>query len=861
MMEVSSQASAQTLNFTCETVSGSNTQIGDSQSNIPQSTESAITAAQAVIDAAGKDLALEDAFKVVNNEENCTEGTWTLTDPPTDVCAIGIHAGNGFSIFEIDPEASSGVWQSPPRTNKQGKEQAPADLSNLFAFTCTDNGGGTDNFASLEIEKQFDSDSDREFLLEITGAGLPTPLQVSLKDDETETVQINLGNLTSGTVTLEELTQTGLENPDISCTLDETVVENGSGGFSLSNIPVEADKTTSCVVTNEADVPDPQENIIQISLQKVTDKAGEFTVNVDGVNGVTFSGSKTFDLGAGETSEQKIVEIEAGDNVWDFIVTENDPGEGFLDPVISCSITSQGENGETASADKGSLTNLEGGDTAACVVENRGVPEATLELVKVVEGGVAVSSDFDLTFGIDGSFQTVNSGHVEQISFDDDNAKPVVLSESGGPGGYDLTSISCDNGESVTFEEGGGLSGTLSFDIQPDQNVSCTYTNRFDDVDEEMEEEVEKFNETTLKLLLTHGPDRARLVRRLQEEQPLSLKDTSPLPPLKMSGEMGPEGMQGSFSMSLSGLRASMMAEDARKIRKAQDGDGMTSSFADDPYIAPYMMTRPGWDLWIEGQISRYSDDSAGRDRDGTFSILYVGADYAVAPGVIVGALVQVDHTDQDIDGDVWGEIEGTGWMVGPYFGAKIGDNLIFDARAAWGQSDNDIELESDDGGHRTGDFDMERWLVTGKLTGMYYYDGWRISPHVGVAWGTQDQDAFTNSLGQRVGSSSVTLGQLTFGPEFGYTKRLESGATLEPHLAVEGIWNFDGNEIDFATGTESTDDFRAKVEGGFIYATPDGYKFRAAGSYDGIGGDDFEAWSAKAWLNIPLDNGYAAID
>jgi hypothetical protein len=34
----------------------------------------------------------------------------------------------------------------------------------------------------------------------------------------------------------------------------------------------------------------------------------------------------------------------------------------------------------------------------------------------------------------------------------------------------------------------------------------------------------------------------------------------------------------------------------------------------------------------------------------------------------------------------------------------------------------------------------------------------------------------------------------------------------------------------------------------------PDGKALRASGSYDGIGDDDFEAWSGKLWLNIPLD-------
>ena len=305
-----------------------------------------------------------------------------------------------------------------------------------------------------------------------------------------------------------------------------------------------------------------------------------------------------------------------------------------------------------------------------------------------------------------------------------------------------------------------------------------------------------------------------------------------------------------------------MLVEDARKIREAQEGDGTKSSFGSDPYLAPYLMTRPGWDLWIEGQITRYSDDEGGRDRDGTFGIVYIGADYALAPGVIVGALVQIDHTDHDIKSDdLRGNIEGTSWMVGPYFGAKISDNLIFDARAAWGRSTNDIELDSTDSEFRTGDFDMERYLATAKLTGMYHYDGWRISPHVGVAWGNQDSDAFNNSIGQSVGSTDVSLGRVTFGPEFGYKQTLEDGSVIEPHIAIEGIWQFDGHEIDFGDSTVKTDDFRAKVEGGIIYATPDGYKFRAAGSYDGIGDDSFDAWSAKAWLNIPLDEGYAPIE
>ncbi len=41
---------------------------------------------------------------------------------------------------------------------------------------------------------------------------------------------------------------------------------------------------------------------------------------------------------------------------------------------------------------------------------------------------------------------------------------------------------------------------------------------------------------------------------------------------------------------------------------------------------------RSSFDIWVEGRISRYDDDAADLSRDGRFRILYVGADYLVAP-------------------------------------------------------------------------------------------------------------------------------------------------------------------------------------------------------------------------------------
>jgi hypothetical protein len=74
--------------------------------------------------------------------------------------------------------------------------------------------------------------------------------------------------------------------------------------------------------------------------------------------------------------------------------------------------------------------------------------------------------------------------------------------------------------------------------------------------------------------------------------------------------------------------------------------------------------------------------------------------------------------------------------------------------------------------------------------------------------------------------------------------------------LGLTGIWNFDSDDLVINGVVEETNDTRAKLEGGVMIRTPDGWALRAAGMYDGIGGDDFEAYGGSLWINIPMDEG-----
>ncbi|MGI9350994.1 MAG: autotransporter outer membrane beta-barrel domain-containing protein, partial [Rhizobiaceae bacterium] len=217
----------------------------------------------------------------------------------------------------------------------------------------------------------------------------------------------------------------------------------------------------------------------------------------------------------------------------------------------------------------------------------------------------------------------------------------------------------------------------------------------------------------------------------------------------------------------------------------------------------------------------------------------------------------QLDWTDEDVrDPDLWGEVSGSGWMVGPYVGIRLTERFFFNARAAWGQLDSDIELTDDLHGFRSGDFETDRWLVSGELVGNWHRGALRISPSIEVSYGSADQEAYKNSHGVEIGANEITIGRSTFGVELGYQRYIpETGTIIEPHISIEGLWNFSTDDTKLSDGTPlHDDDFRARVEGGFIFRKDNGINVRITGQYDGIGDSDFESYGGKAWVNIPLN-------
>jgi outer membrane autotransporter protein len=351
---------------------------------------------------------------------------------------------------------------------------------------------------------------------------------------------------------------------------------------------------------------------------------------------------------------------------------------------------------------------------------------------------------------------------------------------------------------------------------------------------------IERFLSHGLTNLLDDEPDRPRFIRRF----PGSLWGGGPgatSSPFNLS--QSETGNDIAFSTSLSQMKRAVASAD----NNALDNKAMTLGSAalyERPGPSPYK----GIDVWTEAHFTNYDEDGGHANASGDFNILYVGADYALTQNWLIGVLGQFDWAKEHTKAD-GSNIDGNGWMVGPYVSGRLAEHLFFDWRAAWGSSNNSVSPF----GTYSNSFDANRWLTTARLTGNWYSGNWRLTPSIQVKYGQENSDGYNDSLGFRINGQDVSLGQVEFGPEFGYRWLLDGGAVIEPQVAIYGVWNFDQNTLLVNNTAFTPDDFTGRIEGGAQVYLPRGWSVRGTAAYDGIG-SDYDAVTGKVWLNIPLN-------
>lgn len=175
--------------------------------------------------------------------------------------------------------------------------------------------------------------------------------------------------------------------------------------------------------------------------------------------------------------------------------------------------------------------------------------------------------------------------------------------------------------------------------------------------------------------------------------------------------------------------------------------------------------------------------------------------------------------------------------MAGPYAAIRLGEDLIFDAKVLWGRSQNDIQHFLT----YTDTFMTTRWLATARLGGETRVGPFPVRPEVVVRYFNEVQEAYVDENGFTIPEHTLAPGRLTFGPEIAPPLTTAAGWTIEPRLALRGVWNF------------TTPDISARVEGGFRLAGPGGAALQIQGTYGGLFVPDYSTWGVRANLTVPL--------
>ena len=251
------------------------------------------------------------------------------------------------------------------------------------------------------------------------------------------------------------------------------------------------------------------------------------------------------------------------------------------------------------------------------------------------------------------------------------------------------------------------------------------------------------------------------------------------------------------------------------------------------------VMVDPGarWAAWLEGTFERYREGGPGTLVNGGVVMLQGGFDVLLGDHLILGVTAVGDGA-RELSTDFGYFIEGLGWMAGPYGAVRLAEGVVFDAKFLWGQSWNDISPFLT----YTDQFTTTRWLATARLSGEAAIGRLMFRPEIYVAYFNETQAEYVDNNGINIPEQTINLGRLTFGPEIAIPVQTSNGGTIEPRIAMEGVWDFIG-----------TQPISARVNGGIQFSGAGGASLLLSGGYGGLFAPAFSNWNVRANITVPL--------
>ncbi len=412
---------------------------------------------------------------------------------------------------------------------------------------------------------------------------------------------------------------------------------------------------------------------------------------------------------------------------------------------------------------------------------------------------------------------TTTSGSARSAAISTAAGTHKITADDLSAAGYGISAISCDDNNS----SGDVDARTATIKLASGEDVTCTFeTIASRDVTIQI---IGDFLSARNILLMNNQPDIARRLNRLNP------------------GNQG----QGNASVTALGFTASIPAPVDIQLSQnllSYAASSRTIMGADE---ATYPDIN-NWDIWSEGTVALFDTNSG---QTGSMGVVHVGTDYLVTEDALVGLRAQVDWMSQDFTATS-GNVEGTGWMAGPYAIIRLDENFYFDVSATWGSSINSISPF----GTYVDEFTTTRWMINGGLVGEFLLENWTIRPTVTFTYVDEYQYAYTDSLNVPIPGQNVSQGEIRFGPRVSYSNQLENGALLVPWVEVSGVYGFASTPATSANSLSAAmQGITGSVEAGIDLTTIEGGMINLSGQYDGIG-SNAQVFGLRLGLSAPLD-------
>ena len=238
--------------------------------------------------------------------------------------------------------------------------------------------------------------------------------------------------------------------------------------------------------------------------------------------------------------------------------------------------------------------------------------------------------------------------------------------------------------------------------------------------------------------------------------------------------------------------------------------------------------------VWANGSFERYTRGSFWMPVGGTVTTLQTGADTRIGDRFVVGAMLEVDMAGEASVFDE--EIAATGWMVGPYAAARLG-NLAIDVALLGGRAQGTIQP----GAAPADAFISSRWLAMARVSTELELGRFRIAPEISMAQFNETQHEYVDANGVTIPKQTITHRQIAAGGDISMEIETGRGLVIEPSVAARAVADLVWSDLSL------------ELEGGLRLSGPGGAALSLEVAYGGLlqpGQSDFRISGS---LSIPL--------